>query len=57
MILAAKLPGHAHSTRNDPLQLAATSPNVASVVVSGWLRLEPRSVVIMDLERLSRRAG
>ena len=29
---------------------------LADFVSRGWLRLEPRSVVIMDIERLSRRA-
>jgi DNA-binding GntR family transcriptional regulator len=29
---------------------------LADFASRGWLRLEPRSVVIMDLERLSRRA-
>jgi DNA-binding GntR family transcriptional regulator len=29
---------------------------LADFASRGWLRLEPRSVVIMDIERLSRRA-
>ncbi len=37
-------------------QLAAVNKALADFASRGWLRLEPRSVVIMDVERLSRRA-
>jgi CRP/FNR family cyclic AMP-dependent transcriptional regulator len=52
---------HHDLTQEELAQLVGASREtvnkaLADFVSRGWLRLEPRSVVIMDIERLSRRA-
>src|SRR6478752_7073728 len=52
---------HHDLTQEELAQLVGASREtvnkaLADFVTRGWLRLEPRSVVIMDIERLSRRA-
>ena len=52
---------HHDLTQEELAQLVGASRETVNKALAdfasrGWLRLEPRSVVIMDIERLSRRA-
>ncbi len=62
-LVFSDVPGHVHHdlTQEELAQLVGASRETVNKALAdfasrGWLRLEPRSVVIMDVERLSRRA-